>query len=1285
MKSGPSQSRLCVVRVRPVWLAVMAVSFALFPSSSRAGTWVVFQNTYTRSAGAPVTVADTFTLRNPATQYTLKAFNGGLQDDTTELVSGCVVLINGVQVIGPGNFNKNVSELDVPVTLLASNTISVQVKGKPGGVLAIEIIGVDNDPPTITASVSPSPNAAGWNNSPVTVTFTCSDKTSGVASCPAPTTVSTEGANQVVSGTATDLAGNTATTSVTINLDMTPPTISGSINPPPDAGGYNSSAVTVTFNCADALSGVASCSPPISVTAEGTFQETGTAVDIAGNTAITTVIVNISFNYFKIRSWQVNPPGDPLQTGKCLDYGATIVLNDCASAHSIRILEIGVTPPCLTATPPCTPPPPRMGSGGTPLYHEVMLFAGNQVIGIANPPPAAFGPSTAPSTTTASVTEYPLELQAPFGTPRGVFFSPAQQIWRLDGDSIILEGSHLELQKTSLLPIVVEVPGPCINTDSNVPCPAPLPQLVLQVQNARGANGSPLVAAVRNLSDNEFWDFIPGPGSQAYPTTGFQPVASEAALWNVICASPKVKTSIFPAFIDDPGQPDDGMPLYKCLTPNPGWGSVILVSSPTDCFAVPGPLPGQTQDIGGCLDLSGYPPLNLQTGVTLRGNRRGTNFGPQLYFSSLEWHNLNSSFNGRSGGCNDDTCMLEVDGDYARVTGLRLRGESRATDKTGVPKTIGVQVDYPGSAASPPAPLFNLATSTQFIATVDHNDGSDWGESPVEGQYIFYYGARDSSGNKSNHCSYRGFIDSAGNNWYQCDVSHQLVPYPGTDPSSGGGVGIANDEGTLANIRIARNFLHHNRRDEGGYGASVRGRSLIEKNTFDWNHHDISSDAEPHNEYRASGNLILSGGYCCYSGLDLFLGRQQDFDMHGTDNATVFVGGLGGYHVEVDGNSFLAGDGHDYVLRGYPVNYPSTTNYTNYHGNVSLRNENDAIHFINGTGIGAVHDYHSYPTEFPINISNSQFADSNPPYADPTVRFGVGDFDGDEDDDLFLTTGAAWYYSPAGAREWRFLSAKTDRIDTLLLGDFDGDGRTDVVGINPSGQLVVSWGGVSDWDILNSNPVPCSSISDMAVGDFDGDGRADIFCADGITWWISYSGNTPFIQAVVEDHTRVANLRFGDFDADGTTDVFGVVNGRFTSPQWQVRYGIKGTRVGLTAWQTLPVSLTTNPASVDGLVVADFDGDGVADVARNDHNDWMISFGGVGGWTHYNVPDTDRCVSPEPTLPLMPGIGYFARNRGVDVLLWDGGNEFCIAAGGNAAGQVGWTTGLQAYSTQDMR
>ena len=83
----------------------------------------------------------------------------------------------------------------------------------------------DSDPnaPIITATATPAANANGWHNTDVTVSFDCQDATSGVATCSDPVVVSTEGANQTITGTATDHAGNSASSSVTVNLDKTAP------------------------------------------------------------------------------------------------------------------------------------------------------------------------------------------------------------------------------------------------------------------------------------------------------------------------------------------------------------------------------------------------------------------------------------------------------------------------------------------------------------------------------------------------------------------------------------------------------------------------------------------------------------------------------------------------------------------------------------------------------------------------------------------------------------------------------------------------------------------------------------------------------------------------------------------------------------------------------------------------------------------------------------------------------------------------------------------------------
>lgn len=122
-------------------------------------------------------------------------------------------------------------------------------------------IKLDKTPPTISGSRTPGPNVNGWNNTDVTVSFTCSDSLSGVApsSPPAATVFSQDGSNQLVSGSCQDLAGNSATATVQgINIDKTAPTVSCSANPavlwPPN---HELVPINVTVAVSDSLSGPA--------------------------------------------------------------------------------------------------------------------------------------------------------------------------------------------------------------------------------------------------------------------------------------------------------------------------------------------------------------------------------------------------------------------------------------------------------------------------------------------------------------------------------------------------------------------------------------------------------------------------------------------------------------------------------------------------------------------------------------------------------------------------------------------------------------------------------------------------------------------------------------------------------------------------------------------------------------------------------------------------------------------------------------------------------------------
>lgn len=265
----------------------LVLCLALYSIAAFGGPFTAFgPNTYTRQTDAPVTISASFSILNPKTQYTLHVQNSG--------VSSAVLSVNGVQILSPDDFARTPATIDRPVSLQLTNRVDVELRGEPGTSLQLSIIGVDNDPPVISASASPAADSFGWNNSNVVVTFTCSDQTSGVAFCPAPLTVSTEGASQVINGTATDRAGNTSSASVTINLDKTPPTITSTPAPPANSFGWNNTAVSVTFTCVDSLSGIATCPPIVGLPNEGANQPASeTAVDKAGNSSSTTVLVSI--------------------------------------------------------------------------------------------------------------------------------------------------------------------------------------------------------------------------------------------------------------------------------------------------------------------------------------------------------------------------------------------------------------------------------------------------------------------------------------------------------------------------------------------------------------------------------------------------------------------------------------------------------------------------------------------------------------------------------------------------------------------------------------------------------------------------------------------------------------------------------------------------------------------------------------------------------------------------------------------------------------------------------
>ena len=205
------------------------------------------------------------------------------------------------RVVGTAGVDQSVTGTCVD---LAGNTASDTVGG----------INIDTTPPSIDMQRDPA-NAAGWNSSSVTVTWTCKDAGGAGSVDEGGSTVLGEGDNQSVERTCTDHAGNVSNAAVTeIKVDLTDPLIDISRDPAEgNAAGWNDGEVTVSWTCFDALSGV-KVTEGSTVLGEGEDQSVkGTCADLAGNTSaaeVTDIDVDLTAPVIDIqRSPEANPSG----------------------------------------------------------------------------------------------------------------------------------------------------------------------------------------------------------------------------------------------------------------------------------------------------------------------------------------------------------------------------------------------------------------------------------------------------------------------------------------------------------------------------------------------------------------------------------------------------------------------------------------------------------------------------------------------------------------------------------------------------------------------------------------------------------------------------------------------------------------------------------------------------------------------------------------------------------------------------------------------------------------
>jgi large repetitive protein len=144
----------------------------------------------------------------------------------------------------------------------------------------------DATAPQVTATASRGADRNGWYNHALTVTFSGSDATSGVAGCiPPPTYSGPDSAAASVAGWCDDVAGNRGTRSFGFSYDATAPQTAATPSRAPDRNGWYNHALSVTFTGTDATSGVDACIPPVTYSGPDGADASvpGWCDDVAGN------------------------------------------------------------------------------------------------------------------------------------------------------------------------------------------------------------------------------------------------------------------------------------------------------------------------------------------------------------------------------------------------------------------------------------------------------------------------------------------------------------------------------------------------------------------------------------------------------------------------------------------------------------------------------------------------------------------------------------------------------------------------------------------------------------------------------------------------------------------------------------------------------------------------------------------------------------------------------------------------------------------------------------------
>ena len=296
------------------------------------------------------------------------------------------------------------------------------------------------------------------------------------------------------------------------------------------------------------------------------------------------------------------------------------------------------------------------------------------------------------------------------------------------------------------------------------------------------------------------------------------------------------------------------------------------------------------------------------------------------------------------------------------------------------------------------------------------------------------------------------------------------------------------------------------------------------------------------------------------------------------------------------------------LVGGYFTAYNLLTTRT---GLVKLQNSGTANGDYTGNTAATLAVYRPSNNTWFVNRSASTFSAAQFGLATDTLV--TGDFDGDGKNDIAVfranTTGQPTFYVLNSSNSTISYGSLGAAGDKPVVGDYDGDGKADFAVFRPSNGV---------WYILRSSNGSVLSLQfglsdDIPVpSDYDGDGKTNlaVFRPSNGYWYYSRDYVSPSTNfAAIPWGSATDKLVPADYDGDGRTDLAVIRTNSDNSLTWYILQS-----------ETLTLRTAQFGLSTDTPVTGDFDGDNRDDVAVFRNGTWYILQSSAFGVTNNPPP-----------------------------------------------------------------